>query len=54
MTLTTAWIRPLAEAPAGAKEVHGSRSRTRQDLFTECVLIVSACAWTAFIRNAVK
>jgi len=38
MISTTAWIRPLTEAPAGLpapKEVRGSRSRTRQDLFTE-------------------
>ncbi|MEX3100531.1 MULTISPECIES: barstar family protein [unclassified Streptomyces] len=35
MTRTTDWIRPLAEAPAAAKEVSGARSRTRQDLFTE-------------------
>ncbi|MDX3387123.1 barstar family protein [Streptomyces niveiscabiei] len=35
MTRTTDWIRPLAEAPASAKEVSGAHSRTRQDLFTE-------------------
>jgi hypothetical protein len=35
LTRTTDWIRPLAEAPAAAKEVSGARSRTRQDLFTE-------------------
>ncbi|MET8980776.1 barstar family protein [Streptomyces sp. NPDC004539] len=35
MTGTPTWIRPLAEAPATAREVRGSLSRTRQDLFTE-------------------
>ncbi|WP_159050382.1 hypothetical protein [Streptomyces cellostaticus] len=45
MIRTTAWLRPLSEVPdaSASYEVRGSRSRTRQDLFTE---------WAAGLREA--
>ncbi|QNP71202.1 barstar family protein [Streptomyces roseirectus] len=35
MSSTPILIHPLSEAPGSAREVSGTRSRTRQDLFTE-------------------
>ncbi|MET9080715.1 barstar family protein [Streptomyces sp. NPDC004237] len=65
MTSTTAWIRPLAEAPAGIpapKEVRGSRCRTSDALFTEWAVALGfpdhfGRNWDAFrdcLRDAVN